>query len=998
MPQGSATHTFLLVREPPRLRELPAGTVDIYEIELAADQYLCFDAYQSGVDVRIDVIAPGGRRLFRADSLNGSHGPESVHLVAEISGRYRLEVAAVTPGARGDYVPRVKALRPASPADRDRAAAQLAAAEARDLTPSQGSFWEAAAKYERALRLWQGLGDRLPQVEALHDLGRLYFENGRSGDALAVFRRSLALCRALRARRDEGVALNELGRTYDRLGDPVNARRSYGSALTIWRSRAEPRAETSTLINLGILNQTHGQSWQALDCFRKARGLAHLIRSTRSEVNALNGMGWVYSSVADWPRALDAHLHALRLLNQSPDRPLKSATLTQLGNVCFAAGEPEEALLFLSRALALLRGSGEAHDRAVILDSMGLLLQRQGADRQAMEVFRKALAIFQQLASPLEAADARVDLGRAFGSLRQPEQALAQYTLALQEARRGGDQPLEAVALLGLATVERDRGNLILALAHGDAALRILESLRVEVVRPDLQTSYLAWHETYFDLVIGTLMARHRQQPGRDFAAQAFARSEQSRARRLLDALTARRGLQADQRAGADPALLARWSRLTAEIDAQDLARRRPDASPGDAAAASRELNDLLDQLNELESEIRRQSRQPAAPKAAPDLDRLRRTLLDPGTILLEYYLDEPRSFLWAISSEGPVHSFELPGRGSIEARIRTLYGLLARSDPRVSSAPDAAREAAAREGRELSRILLGQVKAALGHKRLAIAASGALQYLAFAALPDPGGQEGPLARWHEVVFLPSLAVLGELRERSAARPAAPDLLAMLADPVFGPSDQRLRGTPAFRQHPAAGEIPRLQESSTEAEAILAQAAGGRVLKKMGFAATRELVTGGSLGRYRILHFATHGTALAERSELSAIVLSLFHSQGRARDGYLRAKDLARLDLPAELVVLSACETALGPEVEREGMFGLPQSFLAAGASRVLVSLWNVGDLGTAELMRRFYHHLLSDGLPAGESLHRAQMEMCLQPRWQDPYHWAGFVLQGDWR
>jgi CHAT domain-containing protein len=104
------------------------------------------------------------------------------------------------------------------------------------------------------------------------------------------------------------------------------------------------------------------------------------------------------------------------------------------------------------------------------------------------------------------------------------------------------------------------------------------------------------------------------------------------------------------------------------------------------------------------------------------------------------------------------------------------------------------------------------------------------------------------------------------------------------------------------------------------------------------------------------------------------------------------------LRLRADLVVLSACATALGPELQREGMFGLPQGFLAAGARRVLVSLWNVGDTSTTELMQRFYGHLLRERLPAAEALRLTQIEMWRQPRWRDPFHWAGFVLEGDWQ
>jgi len=157
-------------------------------------------------------------------------------------------------------------------------------------------------------------------------------------------------------------------------------------------------------------------------------------------------------------------------------------------------------------------------------------------------------------------------------------------------------------------------------------------------------------------------------------------------------------------------------------------------------------------------------------------------------------------------------------------------------------------------------------------------------------------------------------------------------------------------------------------------------------------------VTGGKLARFPILHFATHGLLRQDHPELSALVLSRFDPAGRPQDGYLRVPDIERLSLPADLVVLSACETALGRQTAGEGMEGLPQAFFTAGASRVLVSLWQVEDSSTAALMESFYRRLLRDRLPAAQALRKAQLAIRAQPRWSAPRFWAGFVLEGDWR
>jgi CHAT domain-containing protein len=192
--------------------------------------------------------------------------------------------------------------------------------------------------------------------------------------------------------------------------------------------------------------------------------------------------------------------------------------------------------------------------------------------------------------------------------------------------------------------------------------------------------------------------------------------------------------------------------------------------------------------------------------------------------------------------------------------------------------------------------------------------------------------------------------------------------------------------------------IRRLRFTRREAEQILAEAPSGKNLKAIDFKANRATATGGELSKYRYVHFATHGYVDSQRSDLSAIVLSLVDENGQPQDGFLRAHEIYNLNLPAELVVLSACETGLGKEIKGEGLVGLTQGFMYAGARRVVVSLWNVNDKATAELMARFYRGMLKENKTPAAALRSAQMEMSRQPQWQSPYYWAAFTLQGDWR
>jgi len=151
------------------------------------------------------------------------------------------------------------------------------------------------------------------------------------------------------------------------------------------------------------------------------------------------------------------------------------------------------------------------------------------------------------------------------------------------------------------------------------------------------------------------------------------------------------------------------------------------------------------------------------------------------------------------------------------------------------------------------------------------------------------------------------------------------------------------------------------------------------------------------LSNYRYLHFATHGYLDTNNPRFSAIVLSLVDKQGKPEDGFLRTIDIYNLKLPAELVVLSACETGLGKDVKGEGIEGLTRAFMYAGARRVIVSLWNVNDKATAALMQRLYTGMLRSGKTPAAALRAAQIEMLRTRQWQSPYFWAPFVMQGEW-
>jgi CHAT domain-containing protein len=275
----------------------------------------------------------------------------------------------------------------------------------------------------------------------------------------------------------------------------------------------------------------------------------------------------------------------------------------------------------------------------------------------------------------------------------------------------------------------------------------------------------------------------------------------------------------------------------------------------------------------------------------------------------------------------------------------------------------------------------------------------------------ERGGADEPLVEQHEIVLLPSASVLAELRRQSLQRAAAPKAVAVLADPVFDAQDERITGAGAshstpeppaersFAPYRALGaHLDRLPWTRVEAAQIMKVTPPGKGLELLDFEASRATALSAQLERYRIVHFATHALTDSDHPESSGLVLSLFDRRGRPQNGFLGLEQIYGLHLRAELVVLSACETGLGRQIDGEGLIGLVRGFMYAGAARVMASLWSVDDEVTAQLMGYFYKSLEQDRLSPAAALRAAQLQVRQRPNWSAPYYWAGFQLEGDWR
>jgi CHAT domain-containing protein/Tfp pilus assembly protein PilF len=774
--------------------------------------------------------------------------------------------------------------------------------------------------------------------------------------------------------------------------------------------------------NLGNTHANLGEFQEALDFYNESYELYKRLENRRGQGIELSNIGWLYAMLGDHEKAQEFYDKSLEIFKASGDQFRAGNVLGNMGSNYAAMNDYRKALEINEQTLVLRRAVNNIDGEATTLSNIGNCYAKLGEPDKARDHYKQAIAL-QRQRNPRQLSIALKNLGILYRDQGDLQNSLVALNESLQISRSIGDPSSEAASSAELAQLERDRGNLTEAKRLIDAALASVESLRINLKSHQLRTSYAASVRRYHELNVDILMRLHKANPNSGFANAALVASENGRARSLVELLTES---IARIRTGVDPALVERERTLRQRIAVSAEKQMRllsANHSETDLASAAKELDALTLDYEAVQTKIRQTSPRYAAliqPEQI-DLKHIQSELLDKDTLLLEYSLGEDKSYFWTVGSDN-VRTYELPGRKEIEAAARRVYDLITlpeRSLPddmtaqRASLLNHADTEYPAAAA-NLSRILLGPAFSDLGHKRLLIVGEGVLQYVPFAALPEPGpaNSTAPLVVNHEIVNLPSASVLRVLRQEAARRTAPSKTIAAFADPVFDINDPRLAGdeTTDRSRLGYSGEVRRSAEESgianfqrlrfsrEEANQIMKYVSKTSSMEALDFSANHAAATSDDLRNYRVLHFATHGIINSRHPELSGIVLSLVDKDGKAENGFLRLYDIYNMNLTADLVVLSACQTALGKDIKGEGLIGLARAFMYAGSTRVVASLWQAEDRATAVLMGHFYENLLAKKLSVPAALRNAQLAMLQNKRWQKPRYWAAFTIQGEWK
>jgi CHAT domain-containing protein/Tfp pilus assembly protein PilF len=850
----------------------------------------------------------------------------------------------------------------------------------------RGDLKKATSYYHDTLQESEKLNaDGMEVANSLMLLASVDLQQYEIDQADAHLTRALAIARRLAPYSFQtATILEHFGILFEDRSDLENAERYYLGALRI-EERYFPasRQLASTLTNLGTLMHWRGDLGRAEAYHRRALSIAEKIEENGPQLaEILNNIGESVLEQGDAAKAEQYQKRALTLREQTePGTVAVALTLGSLGEIARIRHDFARAEAYYIQAIdAAAKANAPEQEDAQLLTGEANVFRDQGDYHKSEDLYRHALAIVAE-SSPGSMDHAEL-LAELAGTLQHQEQLQA-----ASELYREALTIIEKQALhLGGVIEDRSR----------------------------YRATNIRYYQEYGDV----LLRQGRRE-------QAFEVIERSRARTLLELLS---NGHINIGKGVDSALLSRERDIQRTLQAKTEVRVRLVASEHTQEQVSRvdsEIDDLLIQAKDVRAQLLLNTREYPALVEPQQLSTAEiQQLLDDNTLLLEYSLGGHCSHLWAVTRDA-LMVYDLLPRKEIERAARELYDLWASRPVEQTQRKEPGKDKGARDydraAQRLSQMVLGPVSELLGTKRLVIVADGALQYVPFAALPEPARSLAsmPIVIRHEIVNLPSASAIAEIRRRHNNHPKPPGMIAMFADPVFDAKDERVsptnlkaatNGTLPIRSNDfgrAAADLGltrngtvhlnRLIYTRNEANAVMAVIPVGKGFRALDFDASRSTAMSGILAKYRTIHFATHGLLNNKHPELSGLVLSLVNKQGKTRDGFLKLQDIYDMRLRADLVVLSGCETGLGEEINGEGLVGLTRGFMYAGASRVVASLWSVSDLATSTLMAGFYKSM-ENGMRPAAALRAAQIQMWKQQQWKSPYYWAAFQIQGEWR
>jgi CHAT domain-containing protein/tetratricopeptide (TPR) repeat protein len=828
------------------------------------------------------------------------------------------------------------------------------------IAQSLGDFSAAKRAFETALEANRKASR--PDVAAVNlvNLGNLAALAGDDESADALYHEALSLFRGAEDLVGAAEVWHDIGLLRTARGDYAGAIAALSTALRTYEITGPPTAVASVRIDLAVARAAAGDLQSAVRELRRAAAAAGDVPDLLARIELARA-----DLAVQFNRAADAdasYQRAQTLFRRARDDAGEAEAIQGRGYVLLLREDYTRARDVLQIALRA-QGSASVRSRAWTRLLLGYALRQSGDSGAARRV---VIAALDTLRAARDAAGEATALG-ALADLAVRGQvgltAESFYRRGLEVLRSAPAPNVSWPLHAGLAGALRDRGALSEATVELQAAISDIERVAGALPLEQRRASYLAdkW-DVYAQL------ASLERTRGRIDAA--FEASERLRARQMLDLLA--RGRITWRTAGRDSLrvreqdLRLRISDLTRRLEGDQGNGELREPSAGEAAAVREALGrtqsayaDLLAAVQEAQPEY--------AHLVSGKVASLREVTqrLAPDEAVIEYLVMDSTTLVFVARRDTAAILDLAVGRERLASLVdfsRAALTPATRGDARPSSRAPLER---------LYRLLIDPIEVAgllRGSRALVIVAHEDLHYLPFAALRKPGAANPYLVQQYVLTTVPSASVWLRLHER-ALPPQGGGVLAL------APRADALPGT------------------GTEVAAI-ARVFGPRARVLVGPEATRQAVERAA-STHEIIHFATYGVLNKHNPLFSYVELA----PQRNADGRLEVHDVFGLDLHARLVVLSACQTALGSGAladvpSGDDWVGLVEAFLFAGAANVLATLWPVEDRATAGFMERFYTEL-AGGRSEAEALAVTQRAMLRNSATASPFYWAGFSLSG---
>lgn len=865
-----------------------------------------------------------------------------------------------------------------------------------------GNYGLSMERLQEALKTATAHDDSSAALEAAQNISILLSLRGDYVHALSYAQRCLDYARSMRKSEAVSQALAYLGDIYTQLGDYPRAHESFDESLRAL-SPADPKENIlrgHAMSSKADAYIKQGDYARALDLLRRTLAITEEMNSLPNTAEQLPKMAEVYLLMGDTTRALETYSRALELAKRIDYQEAVLPITISTGAAYLRRGDLPQAMAYARAGFELAEKAGNRPDVWNALITIANVYREQGDEAQAAATYRRCLELAEDMKSQGLTAQTLAELG-----------ALYYQGGKYQQARDACDRGANVARQLGLDEVLWKtltiKGQCDLALGRREDAAKsfsdavdVIEKLSRQVAGSEDTRRRFFENKTEPYLRMVSLLV----EKGDDFAALAYA--ERTKGRVLADILhNGRINVQKTMTGGEierERELKYQLVSLNSQLSQERLAPRP------DAAAVEK----LKARLGEARFEY--ESFQAALYERRPAL-RLRRADIPPlGIRDLAGVLEDGAATVEYVFAHDKLHTFVLTRRDDAPGQVALKVYTVPVDGPKLAAMIKKFRTQVGERdlgfaalSRELYDLLVGPAAAHLaGKTTLCIIPDGVLWELPFQALQNGRGEY--LLEEHAVYYSPSLSVLNEiLKRRGSPAPGARHLSREPHRPeLFAVANPRLGGpapTPAPTPAPAVrGDLRFLPLPEAEHEVEELSSIYGRSNSRVivGGEALEETVKR-EAGRFKVLHFATHAV-LDDRSPLYSFMLFARRPGSGDEDGLLEAWEVLNMDLNADLVTLSACETARGSVSAGEGMIGMSWAFFVAGSSSLVASQWQVDSASTSSMMVKMYSGLrgreAGPGSPASKALalRRAALNLRRTKRYELPYYWAGFILIGD--